>query len=582
MNKRTQSTRFLALLMGLIPPVLAACSASTTTPNSPAPAPKPAANLTPEALAVEADLISLCKGDNVYCVNACNGRAFRVANKKYEKKKVKKEDPNEFYLTDDINYEMFEDAGVVLVRAVGPDVCKRKMTCSSRLVTTRSGAGPSLGFSEENARLVTKITDQQKQIEELKAIENEAKKLKADAASEVIPATSSATPGTSPAPPLPPAPRGGKGPPPAPGSSVSSPPVNQTLTSRLEDLKVRASRFNIETIRSKEALTNLRIQGEAENIEEKARLKIEELQAEITEEQKETSRIQKSRIHVIDECEVDVPEDVKISRVQLSIQLASLANVDPKIPPAASSSAGAASQPSAQSPSAQSPSAQPPPAQSSSAQSSSAQSSSAQSSSAQSPPARAREMGIDWQDFEPQPPQLKSSLAFNVDHGKFYYDVGMLLAVVPKGKRSISNSSDGRLATSEQTAQRTLVHLSVWPWGHRRGVMGPLAGRAEWQRRLLDALHISVGLKGALDLADQEILLGLGLETVTGFSLEAGYAIMKGDSFLPGYGNGGRSPADLSTARESRYMGQLYFGLGFGFEIARTLIPKVTQEKEAE
>ncbi len=540
MNKRTQSTRFLALLMSLIPPVLAACSASTTTPNSPAPAPQPAATPPPEVLAVEADLISLCKGDNVFCVNACNGRAFRVANKKYEKENKKEEDPNEFYLTDDINYQTYEYGGVVLVRAIGPDVCKRKMTCSSRFVTTRSGAGPSLGFTDENARLLAQVAEKQKQIDELKAIANDAKTLKADA-SEAAPASSSAASAASSAPPVPPAPKAGKGPQPAPSSSVSSPPVNQTLTSRLENLKVRASRFNINKTRAKEALTNSQISEEANSLETLADLEARKIEAERIQDQKEAARIQQSRIRVIDECEVDVPEDVKISRVQLSIQLASLEKVDPKIPAVA---------------------APPPPAP---------------------PPApQAREMGIDWQDLEPQPPQLKASLAFNVDHGKFYYDVGVLLAVVPKGKRTISSSLDGRLATSEQTAQRTLVHLSVWPFGHRRGVMGPLAGHADWKRRLADALHISVGLKGALDLADQEILLGLGLETVTGFSLEAGYAIMKGDSFLPGYGNGGRSPADLSAARESRYMGQLYFGLGFGFEIARTLVPKVTQEKDAK
>lgn len=302
-----------------------------------------------------------------------------------------------------------------------------------------------------------------------------------------------------------------------------------------------------------EALTRTEVRAQARRLSTVISEELAKKESEKEALLRKASMTEREPIQIVDDCEVDIPVDSSIGRVHVSIVLSGL-DAAPAVSSGAVSGSASPAPPATNAVEEK----QGPPDKK--------LPTTATATSGQDP--------VNWTDFMPQPAQLRTSVDFFVDHGYYYYDVGVMLAAAPRGDRKISSSSEGRLATTEKTAQRTLVQLSVWPWGHRRGVSSPWSGGPTTKRSFADMMHFSLGLKGTLDASDQEIFLGAGLELVTGFSIQGGYAFINGQGLRPGYFNGSATPADPASAIENKLYGHFYLGVGIGFEIAHTLAPR--------
>ena len=174
-----------------------------------------------------------------------------------------------------------------------------------------------------------------------------------------------------------------------------------------------------------------------------------------------------------------------------------------------------------------------------------------------------------------------------VDHGNYWYDIGFVTAVVPKGTRTVGGAPRGQqpgdqvITVAEQTALKSGVALNLYPiGGHRRGVYSPFEaspGKKLQPRQLLgDLIGFQVAISPDLRTIAQPLFAGLIVEPITGLSLNAGAIFLQGDFLRAGYAAGMSAPADKASFSESKIMVRGYFALTFGFELAHTTTAKLT------
>jgi hypothetical protein len=173
----------------------------------------------------------------------------------------------------------------------------------------------------------------------------------------------------------------------------------------------------------------------------------------------------------------------------------------------------------------------------------------------------------------------------NVNHGKYYYDVGVLGAAIPMGNRTVSTpetpgvSGGHEIAVSEHAATTLAIAVNLYPLGHRREAFSFLENRRLSLHGLSDALGLQVAVKP--DTSSPAVFGGIILEPITGVSFNLGLVGLKGDLLAGGYRPGMAAPANRSDYVESSLLLRFYFGLTVGYELLHTTaaqVPGINQD----
>lgn len=186
-------------------------------------------------------------------------------------------------------------------------------------------------------------------------------------------------------------------------------------------------------------------------------------------------------------------------------------------------------------------------------------------SSAAPDPGNSNEIKID--------PRTTNTLVYlTISHGKYYYDVGFITAVVPGGQRTISAPQragvpgDTAITVTKQSAVVTGFALNLYPGGHRRDAYSgfePNFWRPTWGDMLGLQLAISPDLKTPLST----LFGGFVFEPVTGAALSTGFILLKGDFLQSGYYEGMSTSAPSSDYVVQKYMLRGYVGVTFGVRL---------------
>ena len=175
-------------------------------------------------------------------------------------------------------------------------------------------------------------------------------------------------------------------------------------------------------------------------------------------------------------------------------------------------------------------------------------------------------------DIKDERAPRKKQYVIELDHGKYYLEVGLLMPVVFGGSRTVTptlvpgTGGQQRLTVSNDTVVSPALALNVFPGGRRNGrvsAFGPY--------RAGDL----VGFQFALDLdlkhAFDRFYLGLVLEPIAGFSVNPGMAMVKGQFLPDGHAAGMLVPSGETFTPHSKYMPRPYLGLTITNEILTTI-----------
>jgi hypothetical protein len=170
-------------------------------------------------------------------------------------------------------------------------------------------------------------------------------------------------------------------------------------------------------------------------------------------------------------------------------------------------------------------------------------------------------------------PATKDALVYvNVDHGYYYWDVGLLTALVPFGQRSVVTPQAPGIPGShvivvdERASVVTEVAVNASPWGHRRQAYSFMENGG----RFLDALGFRLGVGTDTAVTTPTLTLGVLFEPVTGLSVDLGGIVLEGDFLKKNYAEGMVPPADRNDYVTRTPMVRLYFGLTFAYEFLHT------------
>ncbi len=164
----------------------------------------------------------------------------------------------------------------------------------------------------------------------------------------------------------------------------------------------------------------------------------------------------------------------------------------------------------------------------------------------------------------------------DIDHGKYYWDIGVLFAVVPMGQRTVSTPQvpglpgSHMIAVDERGTTLTGIALNAYPLGHRREAYSFLEGRPKFWRSFGDAFGLQIALNPDLTNATSTVFGGLLFEPITGLSLNGGLALLQGDFLKAGYTPGMAPPADRDDYVARSTMLRFYFGVTLGYELVHT------------
>ncbi len=162
-----------------------------------------------------------------------------------------------------------------------------------------------------------------------------------------------------------------------------------------------------------------------------------------------------------------------------------------------------------------------------------------------------------------------------VAHGKYYVDIGVLIPIVPDGRREIvqtlipGTGGERRLSVREDWQVEAAVALNVFPCGRRRALW------SAFQQISGDTVCDLFGLQVGVDLdfknAFQRIYAGVTLEPVAGLGAGFGVAIVRGQFLPPGYADGMVIPRGETFTPQTEYMVRPYIGITLSTDILTSL-----------
>jgi hypothetical protein len=173
-------------------------------------------------------------------------------------------------------------------------------------------------------------------------------------------------------------------------------------------------------------------------------------------------------------------------------------------------------------------------------------------------------------------PSKDALVYIDINHGKYYYDVGVLTAFVPLGQRTISTPQrpgipgDYMIALNESGTTLTGVALNLYPFGRRRQSYSPFEGKFELKSALGEMFGIQVAFDPNLKDPVSTLFGGVLVEPVTGLSLNFGAVLLQGDFLQSGYALGMSPTSNRSDFVVQKAMVRAYFGFTLGFELIHT------------
>lgn len=181
----------------------------------------------------------------------------------------------------------------------------------------------------------------------------------------------------------------------------------------------------------------------------------------------------------------------------------------------------------------------------------------------------------------------RDALVFvDIDHGKYFWDVGLLTAVVPFGQRNVLTAEipgipgSRRIIVDERGAVVTAIALNIYPLGHRREAYSFLEHPRTFRRGLGDAMGLQLGLNTDLKNATSLIAAGVIFEPITGLSLNLGAICTQGDFLKPGYVVGLPPAANRDDFVTRSSMIRFYFGFTAAYELLHTTTSRLSAIKQ--
>ncbi len=173
-------------------------------------------------------------------------------------------------------------------------------------------------------------------------------------------------------------------------------------------------------------------------------------------------------------------------------------------------------------------------------------------------------------------PQTTTTLVYlTISHGKYYYDVGFITAVVPLGQRTVSAPQragvpgDTSITVTSQTAVATGIALNLYPGGHRRDAYSGFEPNF-WRPHWGDMLGLQLAISPDLRAPQSTLFGGVLFEPVTGVALGTGAILLKGDFLQSGYYEGMSTSAPRGDYVVQKYMLRWHAGVTFGVELFNT------------
>jgi hypothetical protein len=164
-------------------------------------------------------------------------------------------------------------------------------------------------------------------------------------------------------------------------------------------------------------------------------------------------------------------------------------------------------------------------------------------------------------------------LAIGIDHGKYYFDVGAGLAVVPSGIRrveplAIPGTSDFVLGDSSDAAVRLALMLNVYPGGRRRGEICSTC-RLHGESFMWQLFGFQLGLDMDISDATDYFFGGVTFEPVSGVSFGVGPALVRMKTIPENLRRGDLVTKDFTAPTEYRL--RAYFSFTFTTDIVSTV-----------
>jgi hypothetical protein len=188
-------------------------------------------------------------------------------------------------------------------------------------------------------------------------------------------------------------------------------------------------------------------------------------------------------------------------------------------------------------------------------------------------------------DNAPLDPETTDALVYiTVSHGMYYFDVGLLEAIVPTGSRTVvlqqraGLPGDEAIALVSKKARVTGIALNLYPWGHRRGRYSGF----EPTMRALDTLGLQLAVNSDLKNWRDAMFAGVVFEPVAGVALSGGLAALNGDFLRKGYFEGMSVAVPRSEYVETDTMLRFYFGIAVGYELLHTTASKLPTTSNTE
>ncbi len=180
-----------------------------------------------------------------------------------------------------------------------------------------------------------------------------------------------------------------------------------------------------------------------------------------------------------------------------------------------------------------------------------------------------------------------------IDHGKYYIDVGLFVPFVPFGKRTVTARPVGgeRYLVVDSDLHITAgLAMNVFPGGRRRGELTPWSNRPPcWMLRntknnnnnnAKKQCHAAVAgeliglqLGADLDIRDpiDQFYFGLVFEPVTGLTLSIGGAVIAMDDLGPGRAEGQLVASDADLDPSTKYRVRPYTSFGLSLDLVQAL-----------
>lgn len=197
--------------------------------------------------------------------------------------------------------------------------------------------------------------------------------------------------------------------------------------------------------------------------------------------------------------------------------------------------------------------------------------------------------------------ERRESYSAQIDHGRYYLDIGVLFPVVVGGERRVvAEETDApettRLRVREDLDVFPALMLHVFPGGRDLAAIssfkvGACQGTSAFsgatdcrahrhRRRAANALGLQVGVELDFRRFDRYFFGGL-FEPVSGLSISAGLALTRLEYIRRGFADGAEVPTpmtktsegevDLSRYTERSWAPRFYVGVTLSFDIVRTL-----------